>query len=41
MGCIRMYGDVQGCMVKYRGVWLWMGVDGYGCRYMVMYRDVW
>ena len=26
--CIRMYGDVQGCMVMYRGAWLWMGVYG-------------
>ena len=26
---IGMYGDVQGCTVRYRGVWLCIGVYGY------------
>ena len=36
-----MYGDVQGCMVMYRGVWLCKRVYGdvWGC--MVMYGGEW
>ena len=33
-GCIGVYGNVSGCIVMYRGVWLCM-------ECMVMCRDVW
>ena len=36
-----MYGDVRGCMVMYRDIWLCLAMYGdvYGC--IVMYRSIW